>query len=506
VWGGYSVEFNLNDSVNAYNYDFPTDAYSYNNLGAGAALLRGKAAMGSGKSDNKLIGFFGRVSYNFADRFNLLASMRHEGSSKFGANYKWVNFPSVSAGWTISNESFMKGQSLFNNLKLRAGYGITGVIPSESYASLTLLNYEGNFFSDGKWVKGLVPASNPNPDLRWEKSKELNIGLDFSLLKNRLSGTIDVYKKNTSDLLWDYNVPQPPYLFGTILANVGEMSNKGIELALTGTAVKSKDFEWTSSLTLSHNENKLISLANDFYEIDGNFINTGGTGDPISFATHRLEPGRSFGNFWGLKSVDVTHKGDEFGTDGSAAKPEGVWVIETPEGERKVLNTTMYTDEYKQYLGNGIPKINAGWTNSFRYKNIDLSLVFNGAFGFQILNFQRMFYENPNINYNMLRSAFDNVYGKAPLHYNQTYVSYYIENGDYVKLDNVTLGYNFDVKRFNFVKSLRVYATGQNLFCITGYKGLDPEIERGDIHSLGDDSRDKYPSIRIFTFGLNVTF
>jgi len=506
VLGGYSYEYNVNESVYAYNYDFPTDAYSYNNLGAGAALLRGKAAMGSGKSDNKLIGFFGRVSYNFADRFNLLASMRHEGSSKFGANYKWGNFPSVSAGWTISNESFMKGQSLFNNLKLRAGYGITGVIPSESYASLTLLNYEGNFFSDGKWVKGLVPASNPNPDLRWEKSKELNIGLDFSLLKNRLSGTIDVYKKNTSDLLWDYNVPQPPYLFGTILANVGEMSNKGIELALTGTAVKSKDFEWTSSLTLSHNENKLISLANDFYEIDGNFINTGGTGDPISFATHRLEPGRSFGNFWGLKSVDVTHKGDEFGTDGSAAKPEGVWVIETPEGERKVLNTTMYTDEYKQYLGNGIPKINAGWTNSFRYKNIDLSLVFNGAFGFQILNFQRMFYENPNINYNMLRSAFDNVYGKAPLHYNQTYVSYYIENGDYVKLDNVTLGYNFDVKRFNFVKSLRVYATGQNLFCITGYKGLDPEIERGDIHSLGDDSRDKYPSIRIFTFGLNVTF
>lgn len=133
-------------------------------------------------------------------------------------------------------------------------------------------------------------------------------------------------------------------------------------------------------------------------------------------------------------------------------------------------------------------------------------MVFNGAFGFQILNFQRMFYENPNINYNMLRSAFDKVYGKSVLHYNQTYVSYYIENGDYIKLDNVTFGYTFDVEHINFLKSLRVYASGQNLFCLTGYKGLDPEISRGDIHSQGDDSRDKYPTIRTFTFGLNVTF
>ena len=492
VLAGYSYDYTVYESTYADNYDFPTDAFSYNNLSAGAALLSGKAVMNSDKYDSKLIGFFGRVNYSFSDRFNIMASMRHEGSSKFGANYKWGDFPSVSAGWTISNESFMKGVAFVNNLKLRAGYGITGVIPNDSYKSLTLLDYKNNFYSNGKWVKGLIPASNPNPDLRWEKSKELNIGLDFSVLKNKLSGSVDVYKKTTTDLLWEYNVPQPPNLYNKTLANVGEMTNKGIEIALSGTPVKSKDFEWISSLALSHNENKLVSLSNDFYAIDGDFINDGDTGDPISFSTHRLEPGKSMGNFWGLKAVDITD--------------DGKWIIETPQGERKTLNTTLYDDKYKQYLGNGIPKVNAGWTNSFRYKNFDLSMVFNGAFGFQILNFQRMFYENANTKYIMLRSAFDKVYGKSVLKYDQTYVSYYIEDGDYIKLDNVTFGYSFDVKKYNFLKAVRIYASGQNLFCITGYKGLDPEINRSDIRSLGNDSRDKYPSVRTFTFGLNVTF
>ncbi len=492
VLGGYSYEYNLSEDSYAYNYDFPSDAFSYNNLGAGAALQSGKAEITSNKYDDRLIGFFGRLSYNFGDRYNILASLRHEGSSKFGENYKWGNFPSVSAGWTISNESFMRGLTFINNLKLRSGYGITGVIPNDSYQSLTLLEYKNYFYSNGKWVKGLVPKSNPNPDLRWEKSREFNVGLDFALLKSRINGSIDIYKKKTTDLLWEYPVPVPPNLYGETLANVGEMTNKGIEITLGGMPVKSKDFEWTTNLTLSHNENKLVSLSNDFYSIEGDFINDGDTGDPISFNTHRLEPGKSLGNFWGLKSVDITD--------------DGKWIIETPQGEQKTLNTSYYDDKYKQYLGNGIPKINLGFTNNFRYKNFDLNLVFNGAFGFQILNFQRMFYENANTKYLMLRSAFDKVYGKSVLKYEQTYVSYYIEDGDYLKLDNITLGYNIDVRRFSFVRAVRVYASGQNLFCITGYKGLDPEISRPDIRSLGNDSRDKYPTVRTFTFGLNVTF
>ena len=493
VLGGYSYQYSMSQSGYANNYNFPTDAFSYNNMGAGQALLDGKAGMGSHKEDNKLIGFFGRGSYSFDNKYHLLASVRREGSSKFGYNYQWGTFPAVSAGWTISNESFLKEVSFINNLKLRAGYGETGIIPNDSYASLTLLNYEGYVYDNGSWIQGLVPASNPNPDLRWEKSAEINLGIDFTFLKNRISGSVDVYHKKTKDMLWRYNVPQPPNLYNITLANVGKMENKGIEILLNTVPVKLKDFEWNSNMTLSHNKNKLTSLSNDFYKIEGNFINRGDAGDPISFSTHRLEVGQPIGNFWGLKSVDIT-------TDGK-------WIIETKDGTRKTLTETLYNDDNKQYLGNGIPKFNAGWTNTFKYKRFDLGVVLVGAFGFQILNYQRMFYENPTINYNMLASSQDLVYGKAKLNYPQTYVSYYIEDGDYVKINNVTFGYNLDVKKLKFITSARIYASGSNLATITNYKGIDPELSSGDGGlTTGNDSRDKYPTTRTFTLGINLNF
>lgn len=492
VLGGYSYQYTVNQGFSAYNFDFPTDAFSYNNLGAGNALSDGKASMGSYKNDDKLIGFFGRANYNFDSKYDVLFSIRREGSSKFGENHKWGNFPAVSAGWSIHKESFLKDVSYVDNLKLRAGYGVTGVIPNDSYMSQTLYNYNGYFFNDGKWVKGLVPASNPNPDLRWEKTAEINIGIDFGFLENRISGSVDVYSKKTSDMLWDYAVPTPPYLYPNITANVGKMENKGFEILLNAIPVKSENFIWNSSMTFSHNENELTSLSNDLYTIDKNYINTGNTGDPISFSTHRLEVGQSIGNFWGLKSVDITD--------------DGKWIIETADGTRKTLTTAMYNDDNKQYLGNGIPKYYAGWTNTFTYKKFDLSVVLTGAFDFQILNSQRMFYENPTINYNMLSSAFDKLYDKAVLNYNQTYVSYYLEKGDYVKVDNITLSYNFDVKPFKIINAMRLYMSGNNLATFTKYKGLDPEIQRGDPLSQGMDNRDKYPSTTSLTLGLNVTF
>jgi TonB-dependent starch-binding outer membrane protein SusC len=492
VLGGYSYQYSMSENGFASNYNFPTDAFSFNNIGAGQALLDGKASMGSYKEDNKLIGFFGRGTYSFDNKYHLLASVRREGSSKFGYNYQWGTFSSVSAGWTISNESFLKDVSFVNNIKLRAGFGETGIIPNNPYESLTRLNYEGYVYDNGKWIQGLVPNSNPNPDLRWEKSQEINLGLDFGFFKNRISGSIDVYNKKTKDMLWYYNVPMPPNLHDTTLANVGKMENKGFEILLNLIPVQTKDFEWDSNITFSHNENKLTSLSNDLYEIEGNFINTGNAGDPISFTTHRLEVGQPIGNFWGLKSVDITD--------------DGKWIIETKDGTRKTLTTDLYTDANKQYLGNGIPKFNGGWTNTFRYKQFDLGVVLVGAFGFQILNYQRMFYENPTINYNMLESSQDLVYGKTKLNYSQTYVSYYIEDGDYVKINNLTFGYNMDVKKLKFVTSARIYASGSNLATFTSYKGLDPEIAGGNGLTAGNDSRDKYPTTRTFTLGINVNF
>lgn len=270
------------------------------------------------------------------------------------------------------------------------------------------------------------------------------------------------------------------------------MENKGFEILLNTIPVKTKNFVWNSSMTFSHNKNKLTSLSNDLYKIEGDYLNTGNTGDPISFTTHRLEVGQSIGNFWGLKSVDITD--------------DGKWIVELPDGTRQTLTTGMYNDSNKQYLGNGIPQYYAGWTNTFTYKKFDLSVVLTGAFDFQILNTQRMFYENPTIAYNMLDTAHDKVYDKSVLTYNQTYVSYYIEQGDYVKVDNITLSYSFDVKPFKIINAMRLYVSGNNLATFTKYKGLDPEIKRDDPLSQGMDNRDKYPSTRAITLGLNVTF
>ncbi|MDC6365866.1 MULTISPECIES: SusC/RagA family TonB-linked outer membrane protein [Flavobacteriaceae] len=501
VLGGYSYQYFVTEGFWANNQDFPTDAFTYNNLGAGQGIDNGLGGMSSSKSDNTLIGFFGRFTYGFDGRFNLLASFRREGSSKFGENNKWGNFPAISAGWTLSNESFLENVDFVNNLKLRVGYGETGVLPNDSYRSLTLLQYSGTFYNNGDWVQGLDANYNPNPDLQWEVSKEVNLGLDFAFANNRISGSVDLYRKKTEGMLWDFGVPEPPNLASTTLANVGEMENKGFEVLLNVAPIQTGDFSWDTNITVSHNKNELLSLSNDLYEIDGNFIPGFTLSEPVSQVTHRNEVGQPIGNFWGLKSVGIDD--------------DGLWVIELPDGSQVPWSTELDTDDNKQILGNGFPSYIAGITNTFRYKNFDLSFLLRGAFDFQIINAQRVFYENPNVTYNVLDSAYDPIYGKdVALATPQTFVSYYVEDGDYVKLDNVTLGYNFNVDKLKFLQSLRVYATGNNLAIFTNYSGIDPEIIRttelvnGASGALtqGTDSRDKYPTVRTFTLGLNVNF
>lgn len=519
---GYSYLYTVNDGFSAGNGDFPTEAYLYNNLGQGAFLTNEEsphASMSSYKDDETLIGFFGRVSYGYDDRYNLLVSVRREGSSKFGENHKWGTFPSASAGWTISNEKFMRGtRHWLDNLKLRFGFGITGVIPSASYKSLYIYDYDsyGDVLSeDGEWIKTLQITQNYNGDLKWETTREFNLGLDWSVLNGRLGGSVDLYDKKTSDLLYEYAVPVPPNLYGSTLANVGKIRNRGIEVMVNAIPVRTKDFEWSTTLTVSHNSNKLLSLSNDLYETD-NFAETGGVGEPISVATHCIEVGHSLGDFWGLKSVGV----DEDGFVLVEVKDDdGNWTV-------KPFNTNLNVEENRQRLGNGMPKVYAGWNNTFRYKGFDLSLQFTGQFGFQILNAQRAFYENNSIAYNRLKSAADyypavNTDGTPVIDeatggqkmvrlsssMSQGIWSDYIENGDFVKLSSATLGYTFPLKgNFRkYVNNLRVYVSGQNLFCITGYSGLDPEVDNSYL-SPGIDYQDKYPTTRSFTVGVNVNF
>ncbi|MGQ1891093.1 SusC/RagA family TonB-linked outer membrane protein [Thermophagus sp. OGC60D27] len=494
---GYSYQYEINQGFNANNYDFQTDFFLYNNLSVGGALKEGKAGMGSYKNDNKLIGFFGRISYGYANKYNALLSIRREGSSKFGENHKWGDFPSASLGWTISNENFMSNISWLENLKLRAGYGVTGVIPNSSYLSLTRYSLGSSYYyEDGEWKPGLEVSSNPNPDLKWEKSKEINIGLDFSVLDDRLGGAIDVYNKETSDMLWWFDVPTPPNLYSQTLANVGEMRNRGIEIAINAVPVKSANFEWNTTLTASHNANKLLSLSNDLYET-ANEQDDAWLGEPISIPTQRLEVGEELGNFFGLKSVGVSEN--------------GLWLIENPAtGEAEEFTDNMLNnDDYRQYLGNGIPDINLGWSNSFRYKNFDLSFQMTSQLGFKILNEPRAFYENNSIAYNRLSSVQNPPYGgeyTLSSSQKQTIVSYYLEDGDFVKLTNLTLGYTVPLQQNSMVKKIRAYVSGDNLICITGYDGLDPELSNNNVRSMGIDWRDKYPVIRSFTFGVNITF
>jgi hypothetical protein len=445
-----------------------------------------------------------------------MASIRREAASQlYGTQQPWGTFPAISAGWRISNEGFLQGQNLFNDIKLRAGYGVTGTRPTDLFKGVGLINYDQYVLVNGTWIRTLIPTQNPNPDLRWEEKKETDIGVDFSMLNNRVSGTVDYYVRNIDGLLFDYAVPSPPNLYPTTRANVGKMRNKGLEVLLNVIPVRSGDFEWSTTGTFSTNSNKLVSLSNDLYQASSDYFTTGYTGPPVQTFTHIVKVGEPVGNFYGFKVVDI-------GNDPNDAANYGQWIYETKNGERANYSDFKHSFEDKQVIGNGLPKYYASWVNNFKYKNWDLSITQRGAFKFQVANMQRMMYENPTYSqYNLLRNAFDPVYGKTQLKSPQEFNSYYVEDGDYWKIDNITLGYNFPNTKIKFIQSARIYVSSLNTAIISGYKGIDPEvslvttggssqsginINSGAGLSPGIDSRDKYPTMRTFTLGFNLTF
>jgi len=495
VLGGYEYWDLEHDQFYAGNERYPTDLFGYSNLGAGAGLQEGLAAESSSKWSYKTIGFFGRVNWDWNSRFLAMASLRYEGDSRFGADHQWGVFPGMQVGWRLSQESFLQDVSAINDLKLRAGFGVTGIAPRDPYLSLTTYRYSGRYPVGGSWVQGLVPGQNPNPDLRWEKKEELDIGVDFSLFDYRLAGTLDYYKRDTRDMLYNYDVPVPPYLYGSILANVGHMQNKGWEASLTYDVIRGSDLRWRTSANWSTNTNTLLSLSNDVYETSDCFY-PGYTGEPIQTSTHRLCIGGPIGEFYGFESVDINSDGE--------------WMVRDSAGTNVVPYSEAGSND-RRILGNGVPKHYVAWNNSVQWKDFDLNVNMRGAFGFQILNFGRLYYENlNNTQYNMLHSAFDEVYGKAILDYPLVYVSYYVEDGDYWKIDNATLGYTLDASMLpgvlgSGVKSARFYVAGRNLLTLTGYKGLDPEVRATGLDP-GVDHRDQYPTVRTFTIGMNLVF
>ena len=497
VLGGYSYNETDFEELWIDNYGFQDDYFGgWHNIGIGSALKDGKANIGSKKTPTNLIGFFGRATYSFKNRYLLMGALRYEGASQlWGTDNAWGLFPSVSVGWRITEEAFMKNQKIFDDLKLRVGYGVTGSQPKDPFLGVAMLKYGSYAFVNGNWVQTIVPASNPNPDLKWEEKKETNIGLDFVSWGGRLSGSIDYYNRDVDGLIYEYGVPTPPNLYNKTMANGGIMRNRGVEVLVTVVPVQNKDFEWSTTGTFSLNSNKLISLSGSIFKSDYDYFNTGTVEYSGQVAdSHRVQVGESIGNFYGFKVVDVDS--------------EGRWIYEDRNGELVNYKDFTHAPEDKHVIGNGLPKWYAGWNNTLRYKNFDLNVTMRGAFGFQIINGGRMNYENvKNSRFeNRLKSVNDLVFGKHTLssEVEPEFNSYYVENGDYWKIDNITLGYSFG-QVGKYIKSLRVYGSVLNALTITGYKGIDPEVSTDGL-TPGYDTRDRYPSVRSFTFGVNVKF
>ncbi len=470
---GYSNSYMVNSG-------FDTDIYGPNNIGAGSGLQAGTAEMGSYRSESKLISFFGRAIYNYRQKYLATASLRREGSSRFGTNNKWGYFPAVSLGWKIDQEDFMEKVAWVDDLKLRVGYGVTGNQDFSSYKSQILFGRAGRFYYDGEWINTYQPVSNPNPDLRWEKKQELNIGVDFSLFKNRLGGSLDVYSRSSTDLLYTYNVSVPPYLFKELFTNVGDISNKGIELSLNGNVMKRRNFEWNGIFTASTNVNKLKKISNpEFKETSYDVAWLGGS---VPLYSQKVKEGTSLGTFYGPVFLGVDESGyDKF----KNANPIGGVNIDAWEE-----------------IGNAYPICMLGLTNSFTYKNWDLSFAIRSNIGGKVLNMYRLYYENWSAigTKNIVRSQLES----PGFIGNTTYSSKYLEDATFIKMDNASLNYRVPA-RSQYFSSLSVSFTAQNVFMITKYKGLDPEVTLGGLEP-GIENLSYYPRTTTLVLGVNVTF
>ncbi len=489
ILGGYSYQYETWERFEVHNNGFSSNAYMDWDLGAGSAINNTKLprpGMGSRKEDNTLIAFFGRVNYAYDNKYFLQGVLRREGSSRFGANNKWGLFPAISAGWNISREEFMSSVSAINNLKLRVGYGVTGNQGIPNYQSLMTLSTGGVYPQDGVFFQTYGPARNPNPNLRWERKSELNFGLDYAILNNRISGSFDVYNRKTTDLLYSYYVPQPPYIQDKLYTNVGEITSKGVELLISAIPIQKRDFSWTIDFTANSQFNKLSKLSSENFQ--ANFLEFAGLPSPGNLGNAiRIWEGSDIGNFYGYRFAGFTD--------------DGKWQFYKKDGS--VAGVSDMNSEDRTTIGNGVPKYQASLNNLFKYKNFDLTVFFRGKFKFDILNAKDIYFGNkkwlPN---NLLKSAITthNSLNDAP-----QYSDYYLEKGNFVKLDNLTLGYNIQNILNDYIKNLRVYVTGRNIATFTKYSGIDPELlDLG--FEAGVDSRGFYPRTKSWSIGLQLAF
>ncbi len=486
---GYSwQEDKTNDGFQAANSNFITDDLLYNNLSLGSSPEKVTNADRFGTATIQtlqIVSLYSRLNYQYNNKFLLQATVRRDGSSAFGANNQWGTFPSASVGWKIINEPFMAKMKYVSDLKLRIGYGVSGnSLGFDPMISKLKYGVTGVTYINGVQIQAVGVTQNENPDLKWESTAMTNIGLDFGFLNNRITGTIEVYNKQTSDLIWNYPVSTTKYLYPYLIANVGKISNKGIEFQFNATPVRTNNFQWTTSFNVSKNMNKVESLSNDqfptFTRIETASIGgKGQSGNP----TQVIKEGEPIGTFFVRQYAGRNDK--------------GVSMFYKANGDTsKVVTVADFAQS-----GSAQPKLMYGWSNDFTYKNFDFSFFLRGVYGNKILNGTLASLNDVNNASNNNIPKFS--LGEPATDVNSFYYSTrYIESGSYIRLDNATLGYTLKLNSTK-LKSARFYITANNLFVITKYRGIDPEINLGGIEP-GIDNNNFYPKTRTFMFGVNL--
>ena len=500
LMAGYSWEERVNnDGFGVSVYNFYNDQLGFKNLAYGN-FINGMSDVDSGVEEIvRNISFYGRANYSYDGKYLLQATVRRDGSSVFGANNRWGTFPSVSAAWNIAEESFMKG-GIFDQLKLRAGYGVSGnALGFGAYSAYTLfgLNSGSSFTYNGVTYSKIEATQNGNKDLKWETTKMFNVGVDFAFLGSRLSGSIEFYSKKTSDLIWSYDVSTNIYPVGYMNANVGDITNTGIELTVNAVPVKTKDFTWQTTVNLAHNKNKVDKLSNKKFSVDykdWGDPNIGGISS--NGEVERIKEGESLGTFW-------TYEWAGYNDHGQST----YYVHDATTGERTGEVTTTPEKKDKTKVGCALPKVTYGWNNTLTYKKWALTAFFQGNIGNKIMNATRAHYSNKALlsaGKNVLADALKDKYFTS----DNTYYypsDRYLENGSFFRLSTLSLAYTFD-NLDGWLKSVQVYGTAKNVFTITGYKGLDPDINLGGLEPGLDKRETFYPHTRSFILGVKVNF
>lgn len=504
---GYSYNEIVEEGMNASGGDFVTDAVKFNNLSYAFDFSQGEGNVGSFQNIHKIIGVFGRINLNWDDTYFANASLRREGSSWFGVDNKWGNFWAVGAGVELTN---LIEIPFLDRLKLRGSYGLTGQDAPFSGISVQRFGPSGNFFTNGRFIQSFAPISNANPDLKWEERKEFNIGADFEALDSRLTSSVEYYNKTIDDLLFQISVPVPPNLFPTTWDNVGALKSSGVEASLSYDIFQSTDLNWKTGATFAWFSPQVLD---QFISEETQFISNAGSPGLNATPLIKVEEGEPIGEIFGKVFAKISTAEDGF-TDENGDPLIGAWLFYDANGNLATADQITLDDQ--RVLGNGLPDYQFGWTNDISYKNWDLSFFFRGVFGHQLVNTFRLFYETPNqiSSYNVLDSAFDLVnVGEegVTLRESPQFSDFQVENGDFVKLQNATLGYNFPVSNLDQVKRLRLYVSVNNAFTITRYKGINPEPRYVDTNANPDnplapgiERRDQWFTSRTFSLGINI--